>query len=106
MPHRANINMPDRLVRYVDRSAVCTNCPAIWSDRPVLYSDYLALYADGLNGSFRVCTVHGDSGAGLDSSFLKTGPVVAGPDGPRSRADGLDMRRSTDLLLICVGGCR
>jgi hypothetical protein len=63
------------------------------------------LYADGLNGSFRACTVRGDSGADLGNSILKTGPATAGPDGPRSRADGPAMRRSTDLPPICIGGC-
>jgi hypothetical protein len=38
----------------------------------------------------------------LDNS-LKMGPAVAGPDGPRSRADYPGMCRSTDLLPIC--GC-
>lgn len=32
-----------------------------------------------LNGSFRVCTVHGGLGVGPGSSFLKTGPVVCWP---------------------------
>jgi hypothetical protein len=55
----------------------------------VLYLDCLTLYVDGPNGSFRVCAVRGGSSVGLVNSFLKTGPTIAGPDGPRSCADGL-----------------
>jgi hypothetical protein len=33
------------------------------------------------------------------------GPAVAGPDGPRSRADGSVMCRLANLLPMCVGGC-
>jgi hypothetical protein len=32
--------------------------------------------------------------------LIKNGPAVAGPDGPRSRADGPDMCRSAVLLPI------
>ena len=60
---------------------------------------------DGLNGSFRVCVVRGGSGVGLGNPFLKIGPVVAGPDGPRSRVDGPVVCRLVDLPLICVGSC-
>jgi hypothetical protein len=71
----------------------------------VLYSDCLVPYADGLNGLSRVCMVRGGSGAGLGNSFLKMGPATAGPDGPRSHADGPDMCRSASLSSMCVGGC-
>jgi hypothetical protein len=47
----------------------------------------------------------GSLGAGLDNSLLKMGSAAAGPDGPRSRADGPDMRRSANLSPMCVGGC-
>jgi hypothetical protein len=95
----------DRPVRYANCVVVCADYLAIWPDRPVLYSNYPALYPDGPNGSFKVCTVRGSSGAGLSNSFLKTGPTTAGLDDPRSRVDGPDMCRSTDLPPICVGGC-
>jgi hypothetical protein len=84
---------------------MCADYPVMWLDRPGLYLDCPVLYADGPNWSFRVCAVRGGSGLGLDNSFLKIGPAVAGPDGPRSRADGSDMRRSAILPLICIGGC-
>jgi hypothetical protein len=71
----------------------------------VLYLDCPAPYANGSNGLSRVCAVRGGSGAGLCNSFLKMGPAAAGPDGPRSRADGPNMRRSTNLSSMCVGGC-
>jgi hypothetical protein len=61
--------------------------------------------ADGPNGLSRVYAVRGGSGAGLGNSFLKMGPTVAGLDGPRSRADGPDMRRSANLSPMWVGGC-
>jgi hypothetical protein len=51
-----------------------------------------------------VCVVYGGSGACLGNS-LKMGPVAAGPNGPRSRADDPDMRRSANLSSMCVGGC-
>jgi hypothetical protein len=95
----------DRPVRYMDRPAMCADCPIMWPDRPRLYSDCPVLYADGLNWSFRFCTVHGSSGLGLGNSFLKIVPVTAGPDGPCSRADGSDMCRSAILPLMCIGGC-
>jgi hypothetical protein len=82
--------VPDRPVKYADRSA--------------LYSDCVAPYADGPNGLSQVCVVHGGSSAGLGNSLLKMGPATAGPDGPCSCADGLDMRRSANLPLMCVGG--
>jgi hypothetical protein len=53
--------------------------------------DCLALYVNSSNGSLRVCVVHGGSGAS--------------PDGSRSHADGSTVRRSADLLLICIRGC-
>jgi hypothetical protein len=74
-------------------------------DRPVLYSECLAPYANSLNGLSRVCVVRGSSGAGLCNSFLKMGPTAVGLDGPCSRADGPDMRRSANLSPTCVGGC-
>jgi hypothetical protein len=77
----------------------------MWPDRPVLYSDCLAPYVDGSNGLSRVCAVRSGSGAGLGNSLLKMGLAVAGPDGPPSCADGPDMRRSANLLPMCVGGC-
>jgi hypothetical protein len=73
-------------------------------DRPTLYSDCLASYADGPNGLCRVCTVCGGLGAGLGNSLLKMGSAAAGPDSPRSRADGPDMRRSANLSPMRVGG--
>jgi hypothetical protein len=76
----------------------------MWPDRLALYSDCLASYADGSNELSRVCTVCGGLGAGLGNSLLKMGSVATGPDGPRSRADGLDMRRSTNLSPMCMGG--
>jgi hypothetical protein len=33
------------------------------------------------------------------------GLAVVGLDGPRSYADGLDMRRSANLSPMCLGGC-
>jgi hypothetical protein len=87
-----------------DRPATCADCPAMWPYRPTLYSDCLAPYADGPNGLSRVCTVCGGLGAGLGNSLLKMGPAAAGPDGPRSRADSPDMRRSAKLSPMCVGG--
>jgi hypothetical protein len=78
--------------------------PVRYADRPITYSDCPVLYADGLNGSLRVCAVRGGSSADLGNSLLKTGPAVAGPDGPRSCVDGLAMSRSVGLLLICIGG--
>jgi hypothetical protein len=51
---------------------------------------------------FRVCVTCGGSNTYLGNS-LKIGPVVVGPDGPRSCADGPDMCRSANLLPIC--GC-
>jgi hypothetical protein len=98
--------VPDRPVKYADRTALCVDCPAMWPDRPILYSDCLAPYADGPNGLSRVCTTCGGLGAGLDNSLLKMGSAAAGPDSLRSRADGLDMHRSANLSLMCVGGCR
>jgi hypothetical protein len=77
----------------------------MWPDRPTLYSDYLASYADGLNGLSRVCTVCGGLGAELGNLLLKMGSAAAGPDGPCSRADGPDMRKSSNLSPMCVGGC-
>jgi hypothetical protein len=68
-------------------------------------TDCLAPYADGPNGLSRVCAVCGGSGAGLGNSLLKMGSVAAGLDGPRSCADGPDMRRSANLPSKCVGGC-
>jgi hypothetical protein len=95
---------PDCPVRYADHSVVCADYPAIWPDRLVIYSNCLMLYTDGLNGSFRVHAVRGGLGVGLDNSFLKTGLVAAGSDGPCSRADGPVVRRLADLPPICVGG--
>jgi hypothetical protein len=91
--------VPDRPVKYADRPAPCADCPS-------LYSDCLAPYADGPNGLSRVCTTCGGLGAGLGNSLLKMGSAAASPDGPRSRADGPDMRRSANLSPMCVGGCR
>jgi hypothetical protein len=87
--------VPDRPVKYADR-------PVKYADRPTLYSDCLALYVDSLNGLSRVCTVCGGLGAGLGNSLLKMGSDAAGPDGPRSRADGPDMHRSANLSPMCV----
>jgi hypothetical protein len=95
----------DHPVKYADRPAPCVNCPTMWPDRSTLYSDYLASYADGPNGLSRVCTVCGGLGAGLGNSLLKMESAAAGSDGTRSRADGPDMRRSTNLSSMCVGGC-
>jgi hypothetical protein len=95
----------DRLVKYADRPVTCADCPAMWLDRLALYSDCLASYADGPNGLSRVCTVGGGLGVGLGNSLLKMGSAAAGPDSPRSRADGPDMRRSANLSPMCVGGC-
>jgi hypothetical protein len=72
----------------------------MWPDRPLLY-------ADGAARSFRVCAVRGCSGACLGNS-VKMGPAVAGPNGPRSRADGPDMCRSANLVhrrLWLLGVC-
>jgi hypothetical protein len=77
----------------------------MWSDRPTLYSNYLASYADGPNGLSRVCTVCGGLGASLGDSLLKMGSAAAGPDGPRSRADGPDMCILANLSPMCMGGC-
>jgi hypothetical protein len=96
--------VPDRSVKYADRPVTCADCPAMWPDRSKLYSDCLAPYADSPNGLSRVCTVCGGLGVGLGNSLLKMGPVAAGPDGPRSHADGPDMRRSANLSPMCVGG--
>jgi hypothetical protein len=82
-------------VRYADRRVVCVDCLSIGPDCP-------AVYADGPNGLFRICAVRGGLGAGLGSSFLKTGPAAAGPDGPHSCADSPVMHRSVDLPLICI----
>jgi hypothetical protein len=76
-----------------------------FSDCPTLFSDCLASYADGPNGLSRVCTLCGGLGVGLGNSLLKMGSGAVGSDGPRSRADGPDMRRSTNLSPMCVGGC-
>jgi hypothetical protein len=97
-------SVPDCPVKYADRPAPCVNCSAMWLDRPTLYSDYLGSYTDGPNGLSRVCTVCGGLGAGLGNSLLKMGSAAAGPDGPRSCADGPDMRRSANLSPMCVGG--
>ena len=97
-------SMSDRSVKYANRPTPCVDCLAMWPDRPTLYSDCLASYADSPNGLSRVCTVCGGLGAGLGNSLLKMGSTAAGPDGPRSRADGPDMRRSTNLSPMCVGG--
>jgi hypothetical protein len=88
--------VPDRPVKYADRLALCADCPAMWPDRPTLYSDCLAPYIDGLNGLSRVCTACGGLGVGLSNSLLKMGSAAASPDGPRSRADGPEMRRSAN----------
>jgi hypothetical protein len=45
------------------------------------------------------------SGMDLGGSVWKMGPVVAGPDGPRSCVDGLTVRRSVDLPPIFAEGC-
>jgi hypothetical protein len=105
-PSFSKNSVSDRPVKYADRPAPCADCPAMWPDRPTLYSDCLAPYADGPNGLSRVCMACGGLGAGLGNSLLKMGSVAAGPDGPRSRADGPDMRRSANLSPMCVGGCR
>jgi hypothetical protein len=78
-----------------------TLCQTIRSDTRTIRPD---MYADGLSGWFRACVACGGSDTYLGNS-LKMGPTVAGSDGPRSRADGLDMCRSPNLLLICLGGC-
>jgi hypothetical protein len=98
-------SMPDRPVKYADCSAPCVDCPAMWPDRPTLYSNCLASYADGPNGLSRVCMVRGGLGAGLGNSLLKMGSAAAGPDGPRSRVDGPDMRILANLLPMCMRGC-
>jgi hypothetical protein len=92
-------------VKYTDHPVTCADCPGMWPDRPTLYSDWLVPYADSLNGLSWVCTVCGGLGAGLGISLLKMGPVAADPDGPLSRADGPDMRRSANLSPMCVRGC-
>jgi hypothetical protein len=97
--------VPDRPVKYAEHPATCADCPAMWLDRLALYLDCLAPYADDPNGLSRVCTVCGGLGAGLDNSLLKMGPAATGLDGPRSCADGPDMRRSASLSPMCVGGC-
>jgi hypothetical protein len=43
-------SMPDHLVEYADRPAVCADCPGMWLDRPLLYADRPLLYADGPTG--------------------------------------------------------
>jgi hypothetical protein len=90
--------VPDRSVKYADRLAPC-------ADHSTLYSDCLASYADGPNGLSRVCTVCGGLGAGLGNVLLKMGSAAAGPDDPRSRADGSDTRRSANLSSMCMEGC-
>jgi hypothetical protein len=50
------------------------------------------------------CVTCGGLDAYLGNS-LKMGPAVASPHGPRSRADGMVMCRSANLLSMCVGGC-
>jgi hypothetical protein len=80
--------------------------PVKYADRPTLYSDCLMPYADGPNGLSRFCTACGGLGAGLGNLLLKMGSTAAGLDGPRSRANGPDMRRSTNLLPMCVRGYR
>jgi hypothetical protein len=77
----------------------------MWPDHLALYLDCLASYADGPNGLSRVFTVCGGLGAGLGNSLLKMGSAAAGLDGPRSRADGPDMRRLVNLSPMCMGGC-
>jgi hypothetical protein len=98
-------SVPDRPVKYADRPTPCVDCPAMWSDHPTLYSDCLASYADDSNELSRVCMVCGGLGANLGNSILTMGSAVAGADGPRSCADGPDMRRSANLSPMCVGGC-
>jgi hypothetical protein len=90
---------------YANHPAEYANCSIIWSDHLVLYSDCPTLHADGPNGPFSVCTVHGGSSAGLDNSFLKTGPDTAGLGGLYSCADGPVVWRSTNLSPICIRGC-
>jgi hypothetical protein len=98
--------MPDRPVKYADRTAPCADCPAMWPDRLTLYSDCLVPYTDDPNGLSTVYMACGSLGAGLGNLLLKMGSAAAGPDGPRSRADDPDMRRSANLSLMCVGSCR
>jgi hypothetical protein len=76
----------------------------MWPDRSALYSNCPTPYTDGPNGLSRFCTVRGGLGVGFGNSFLKTGPAAAGLDGPRSRANGSDMRRLANLSPMCVGG--
>lgn len=47
--------------------------------------------------SIRVCAEYGGAGADFSGLVRKTGPVVAGPDGPCSCVDGPTKRRSVDL---------
>jgi hypothetical protein len=74
----------DRTVKYADRPAACADC--------------LTLCAEGPNCSFRVCAGRGGLDADFGISVLKTGPTAAGPDGPRSRADGPVVHRLTGFL--------
>jgi hypothetical protein len=47
------------IIKYVDRSAACADCPVAWSYRPMMYSDYPTLCVDSLNCSFKVCAGRG-----------------------------------------------
>jgi hypothetical protein len=71
----------DYPVRYADHPAVCADYPDIWTNCSVMYSNCPTLYMHGPNGSFRVRTVHGGSGAGLRNWIVKIGPTATGPDG-------------------------
>lgn len=54
--------------------------------------------------SARVCVEYDGPGMNFGGSIRKTGPTVAGPDGPHSCVNGPVVRRSVDLPLFCVEG--
>jgi hypothetical protein len=71
-----------------------------------MYSNCPAICADDPKESVRVCVKCSGPGSDFGNSVRKTGPVVVGQDGSHSGMDGPVVRRSVDLLSICVGGCR
>jgi hypothetical protein len=80
------------------------DCLIRYADRPVMYSNGLVQYTDDSNGSFRVCVVHGGSGAGLGNSVLKTKSAIAGPESPGPQTGSPVVRRSVVLPPVCIGG--
>jgi hypothetical protein len=73
--------------------------------RPVKHLDCSAVCTDGPNWSDRVCMVCGSSDADFANSVRKMGSTATGLDSPRSRANGLPVRRSVGLPSICALGC-